>query len=140
MNDYLNRSIHRQNINDIKRNINANYLSAELNSKQTQSIIKENDSLSERSNSITMRFIEEQQKTLKITDFNIEQHKKFFYFFKLLIAEIETSVELLKIISQDKPELEGLIREAIIKNNKRINTSENYDNNMKEMIKSVFLK
>lgn len=140
MSNYLNKEIHRQNINDIKRNINTNYFSAQLNSKQTQSVLKENESLSERSNSITMRFIKEQQKTLMISEFNVEQHKKMFFFFKLLVAEIESSVELLKIISKDKPELENFIRESIIKNNKEINNSVNYDSNMKKMIDGIFLK
>lgn len=140
MSNYLNKEIHRQKINDIKRDINTNYLSAELNSKQTQSVLKENESLSERSNSITMRFIKEQQKTLMISEFNVEQHKKMFFFFKLLIAEIETSVELLKIISKDKPELENFIRESITKNNKEINNPVNYDSNMKKMIDGIFLK
>ncbi|HBQ8661268.1 TPA: hypothetical protein L9A60_005159, partial [Klebsiella pneumoniae] len=67
---------------------------------------------------------------------NQEKQKKLFFYFKTLITELETTIEILKLIGQEKPELDSLIKESIVKNNADVNNKDKFKNYLTEIMQN----
>lgn len=134
----FNESMHRQNINNIRNSTNSNYIASNINNAHATALFKESSSLYKESSTLTLQFMNEQEKRYQLSNYNKETIKKIFFHFKSIISEIEASVELLNRIAKDKPELYNFIKSSISEHNKIINSSENVNKELASITNAIF--
>lgn len=127
---------HRQFMNTKITEINNNYYETWGINNQTSSLNSNIQSLEHEVTqlSITINEIRKEQAIAYKT--NQEKQRKLFFYFKTIITELETTIEILKLIAQEKPELDSLIKESIVKNNAEINNKNKFKDYLTEIMQN----
>lgn len=133
-----NEMFHNQRLKNSGNNTSDNYANGSFVSGQTQDIIKQNNILQNRANVLNVKLNEAQENRFRLQNFDANMNKQLFAFFKKIIAELESSIEVLKIIAAENPELFNNIKTKIQENAYEINNSERRDIEIDYMLKRVF--
>lgn len=129
-------SLHRQFMNTKITEINNNYYETWGIHNQTSSVNSNIQSLKFESTQLGIRINEIRKEQAIAYKDNQEKQKKLFFYFKTLITELETTIEILKLIGQEKPELDSLIKESIVKNNADVNNKDKFKNYLTEIMQN----
>ena len=129
-------SLHRQFMNTKITAINNNYYETWGIHNQTSSVNSNIQSLKSESTQLGIRINEIRKEQAIAYKDNQEKQKKLFFYFKTLITELETTIEILKLIGQEKPELDSLIKESIVKNNADVNNKDKFKNYLTEIMQN----
>ena len=116
--------------------INNNYYETWGIHNQTSSVNSNIQSLKFESTQLGIRINEIRKEQAIAYKDNQEKQKKLFFYFKTLITELETTIEILKLIGQEKPELDSLIKESIVKNNADVNNKDKFKNYLTEIMQN----
>lgn len=129
-------SQHRQFMNTKITEINNNYYQTWGVNNQTSRVNSDIQSLQSESTQLGIKINEIRKEQAIAYKANQEKQKKLFFYFKTLITELETTIEILKLIAQEKPELDNLIKESIVKNNAEINNKDQFKNYLTEIMQN----
>lgn len=94
-------SLHRQFMNTKITEINNNYYETWGIHNQTSSVNSNIQSLKSESTQLGIRINEIRKEQAIAYKDNQEKQKKLFFYFKTLITELETTIEILKLIGQE---------------------------------------
>jgi hypothetical protein len=129
-------SQHRQFMNTKITEINNNYYDTWGINNQTSSLNSNIQSLENEATQLGIRINEIRKEQAIAYKNNQEKQKKLFFYFKTIITELETTIEILKLIAQEKPELDSLIKESIVKNNADINNKDKFKSYLTEIMQN----
>lgn len=129
-------SQHRQFMNTKITEINNNYYDTWGINNQTSSVNSNIQSLEHEATQLGIRINEIRKEQAIVYKTNQEKQRKLFFYFKTIITELETTIEILKLIVQEKPELDSLIKESIVKNNADINNKDKFKSYLTEIMQN----
>lgn len=129
-------SQHRQFMNTKITEINNNYYDTWGINNQTSSLNSNIQSLEHEATQLGIRINEIRKEQAIVYKTNQEKQRKLFFYFKTIITELETTIEILKLIVQEKPELDSLIKESIVKNNADINNKDKFKSYLTEIMQN----
>lgn len=129
-------SQHRQFMNAKITEINNNYYDTWGINNQTSSLNSNIQSLEHEATQLGIRINEIRKEQAIAYKTNQEKQRKLFFYFKTIITELETTIEILKLIAQEKPELDSLIKESIVKNNADINNKDKFKSYLTEIMQN----
>lgn len=129
-------SQHRQFMNTKITEINNNYYDTWGINNQTSSLNSNIQSLEHEATQLGIRINEIRKEQAIVYKTNQEKQRKLFFYFKTIITELETTIEILKLIAQEKPELDNLIKESIVKNNADINNKDKFKSYLTEIMQN----
>lgn len=129
-------SQHRQFMNAKITEINNNYYDTWGINNQTSSLNSNIQSLEHEATQLGIRINEIRKEQAIAYKNNQEKQRKLFFYFKTIITELETTIEILKLIAQEKPELDSLIKESIVKNNADINNKDKFKSYLTEIMQN----
>ena len=127
---------HRQFMNTKIKEINNNYYETWGINNQTSSLNSNIQSLGDEVTQLSIRINEIRKEQAIAYKTNQEKQRKLFFYFKTIITELETTIEILKLIAQEKPELDSLIKESIVKNNAEINNKNKFKDYLTEIMQN----
>lgn len=127
---------HRQFMNTKITEINNNYYETWGINNQTSSLNSNIQSLGDEVTQLSIRINEIRKEQAIAYKTNQEKQRKLFFYFKTIITELETTIEILKLITQEKPELDSLIKESIVKNNAEINNKNKFKDYLTEIMQN----
>lgn len=127
---------HRQFMNTKITEINNNYYETWGINNQTSSLNSNIQSLGDEVTQLSIRINEIRKEQAIAYKTNQEKQRKLFFYFKTIITELETTIEILKLIAQEKPELDSLIKESIVKNNAEINNKNKFKDYLTEIMQN----
>lgn len=127
---------HRQFMNTKITEINNNYYETWGINNQTSSLNSNIQSLEHEATQLGIRINEIRKEQAIAYKANQEKQRKLFFYFKTIITELETTIEILKLIAQEKPELDNLIKESIVKNNAEINNKNKFKDYLTEIMQN----
>ena len=129
-------SQHRQFMNAKITEINNNYYDTWGINNQTSNLNSNIQSLEHEATQLGIRINEIRKEKAIAYKTNQEKQRKLFFYFKTIITELETTIEILKLIAQEKPELDSLIKESIVKNNAEINNKNKFKDYLTEIMQN----
>lgn len=129
-------SQHRQFMNAKITEINNNYYDTWGINNQTSNLNSNIQSLEHEATQLGIRINEIRKEQAIAYKTNQEKQRKLFFYFKTIITELETTIEILKLIAQEKPELDSLIKESIVKNNADINNKDKFKSYLTEIMQN----
>ncbi|HCJ8468908.1 TPA: hypothetical protein NV714_002672 [Escherichia coli] len=129
-------SQHRQFMNAKITEINNNYYETWGINNQTSNLNSNIQSLEHEATQLGIRINEIRKEQAIAYKTNQEKQRKLFFYFKTIITELETTIEILKLIAQEKPELDSLIKESIVKNNADINNKDKFKSYLTEIMQN----
>lgn len=129
-------SQHRQFMNAKITEINNNYYDTWGINNQTSNLNSNIQSLEHEATQLGIRINEIRKEQAIAYKTNQEKQRKLFFYFKTIITELETTIEILKLIAQEKPELDSLIKESIVKNNAEINNKNKFKDYLTEIMQN----
>ena len=127
---------HRQFMNTKITEINNNYYETWGINNQTSNLNSNIQSLEHEATQLGIRINEIRKEQAIAYKTNQEKQRKLFFYFKTIITELETTIEILKLIAQEKPELDSLIKESIVKNNADINNKDKFKSYLTEIMQN----
>lgn len=119
--DKTNENFHRQNLSNTDSHIINNYIRVDGVKTANDIVNSENERLLEHSALLNKKVNRQIEDRLKIEQFDHQINKKLFSYFKKIIAELETTIEVLKLISADNSSLHDSIKNMLNENGLVIN-------------------
>ena len=136
--DNTTEFFHKNRINDTVGETNKNYTNQSINNYEASLVNTKNSQLQDYSTRLQKDINSSREKQAAIKNFDEELNQKLFHHFKLIIVELESTIELLKIINRDKPELNPTIKELINIYNIKFNNLENKELEMDNLFSCFF--
>lgn len=134
----INESFHKNRINTTIDETNRNYTNQDITNYETSLVNEQSSQLQNYSDRLQKDINLSREKQTAIRNFDETLNQKLFLHFKNIIVELESTVELLKIISLDKPELHSLIKEYIQTYNIKFNNVDYKKQDMEELLSCFF--
>lgn len=119
--DKTNENFHRQNLSNTDSHIINNYIRVDGVKTENDIVNSENERLLEHSALLNKKVNTQIQDRLKIEQFDQQINKQLFNHFQKMIAELETTIEVLKLIRADNPSLYDSIKNGLKENGLVIN-------------------
>jgi len=119
--DKTNENFHRQNLSNTDSHIINNYIRVDGVKTENDIVNSENERLLAHSALLNKKVNIQIEDRLKIEQFDQQINRKLFNHFQKIIAEIEATIEVLKLISADNPSLHDSIKNMLNENGLLIN-------------------
>lgn len=138
--DKTNENFHRQNLSNADSNIMHNQISVNGIKTHNDILNSENERLLENATLLNKKVNTQIQERLKIENFDQQINQKLFNYFQKIIAELEATIEVLKLISADNPSLHDIIKNMVKENGLVINNIHKRDEEINIMLSRALNK
>jgi len=127
-----NEVFHRNKMNNTTNETNRNYLNSSMTHHEYTIVNSQNSTEQHKLEQLNLYSSGLTRKHNSVKAFDEELHKNMFTEFKKIIADIESCVELLRVIQKDKPEMTESIQNLINQHTILLTTSESKEEVFKE--------
>lgn len=127
-----NEVFHRNKMNNTTNETNRNYLNSSMTHHEYTIVDSQNSTEQNKLEQLNVHSSELTRKHNSVRAFDEDLHKNMFAEFKKVITDIESYIELLRMIQKDKPEMTVIIQNLINQQTILLTTPEKKEENFKE--------
>lgn len=127
-----NEVFHRNKMNNTTNETNRNYLNSSITHHEYSVVNSQNSTEQNKLEQLNLHSSELSRKSNSVKAFDEELHKNIFAEFKKIITNIESYIELLRMIQKEKPEMTVIIQNLINQQTILLITPEKREEKFKE--------